>query len=151
MHFSSHPDEVFFNRQLEILFERKYFHWVTVYALQELVEAREVGTGLLELEPGVPIRFFWSRRNRYWKRRASQIIELVRLYSRSGLGLGPHAELLFTEGLAIHGFVPVARNTREWGTKTWTKSSHDLEKFLQWHRRRVNSQSNSHERPAKTL
>ena len=34
--FEGHTEEVFFVRQLQVLFERRYFHWLTHRALREL-------------------------------------------------------------------------------------------------------------------
>ena len=28
-HFEDNPESVFYSRQLEVIFEREYFHWVT--------------------------------------------------------------------------------------------------------------------------
>lgn len=51
-HFVDHPSEVFYNRQLEVVFENEYFHWVTNRALRGLIaenavtmEARKWGIG----------------------------------------------------------------------------------------------------------
>jgi hypothetical protein len=38
-HFEDNPQSVFYSRQLEVMLEREYFHWVTNRAL------RRVGTG----------------------------------------------------------------------------------------------------------
>jgi hypothetical protein len=37
-YFEDNPDQVFYSRQLEVLFEREYFHWVTNRALRRLVD-----------------------------------------------------------------------------------------------------------------
>lgn len=37
-HFEDHSEFVFYSRQLEVIFEREYFHWVTNRALRRLVE-----------------------------------------------------------------------------------------------------------------
>lgn len=46
--FDENRERVFFSRQLEVLFEGDYFHWVTNRAIRELVAAgtlrSEVGT-----------------------------------------------------------------------------------------------------------
>jgi len=39
-HFVDQPQEVFYSRQLEVLFEREYFHWVTNRALRKLIAVK---------------------------------------------------------------------------------------------------------------
>lgn len=41
-HFVDHPSEVFYSRQLEVLFENEYFHWVTNRALRGLIAENAV-------------------------------------------------------------------------------------------------------------
>ena len=43
--FVDHPNEVFYSRQLEVLFEGEYFHWVTNRALRALI-----AEGVVEME-----------------------------------------------------------------------------------------------------
>ncbi len=35
--FSDRSKEVFYERQLQVIFEKQFFHWITVDALRELV------------------------------------------------------------------------------------------------------------------
>jgi hypothetical protein len=37
--FAKEPESVFYQRQLQVIFEKKYFHWITSHSLSEL--ARE--------------------------------------------------------------------------------------------------------------
>jgi hypothetical protein len=43
------------------------------------------------------------------------------------LGCGNRAELLFAEGLASRGFIPIQKEVKTYNGKEWTKSSHDLD------------------------
>src|ERR1700687_3396413 len=57
----SNPDEVFYEMQLEILFEDDYFHWITTKALARLRDGGKIHSSLEEL-PGVGgIRFYFNR------------------------------------------------------------------------------------------
>ena len=38
-HFVDNPESVFYSRQLEVLFEDEYFHWITNRALRALVRS----------------------------------------------------------------------------------------------------------------
>src|SRR5262249_40171173 len=79
--FSKHLADVFFERQLQVLFEDEFFHWITVDALRELVGERKLQSELHTLSGNVKIRFYWSPANRYWKRKAVQTSKLVLEYS----------------------------------------------------------------------
>src|SRR5574341_2536489 len=66
--FKKQSDRVFYQRQVEVLLERDIFHWITIRALNELIEERAIRTELVPLgEGGEKIRFLWSPRLRYWK------------------------------------------------------------------------------------
>ena len=40
------PDEVFYEMQLEVLFEDEYFHWITTKALAQLRDSRKIGSSI---------------------------------------------------------------------------------------------------------
>ena len=112
--FTQRPQEVFYGRQIEVLFEKRFFHWITSKALRELVEGRQIRAHTLPLheqDPSVTIRFYTALANRYWKRQADEIRKLVREYSRPEFGhaLGDHAEVMFDAALPQAGFMPTAR------------------------------------------
>jgi hypothetical protein len=104
--FDAEPDGVFFESQLAIHFEDRFFHWVTVRALKELRENGKVGSELQMLGPTTQLRFYFNRRNRYWKRSATELRKLVLLYSDPAFTpvLGAQGELLIDAGLPRVGF-----------------------------------------------
>src|ERR1700757_2053011 len=115
-HFNEHPDTVYYESQLAVMFERHFFHWVTVRALKELREARKIGSALEELSPNTPLRFYFSRRCRYWRRKADEVRNLVRAFSNQAFtrALGVQGELLTDAGLPQMGFLPIGREVRAW-------------------------------------
>ena len=130
--FDSDPSQVFYETQLTVRFEDRYFHWVTARALKELRLSGKISSDLQELFPGTPLRFYFHRRNRYWKRRAEEIRKLVRQFSDPAFtpGLGTQGELLIDAGLPEVGFLPQGRDVRRWRDKTWTKTGHDLDRVF---------------------
>lgn len=124
---------IFYERQLSVIFERDYFHWITAKALFELVRDGSIESNTLELAPSVPIRFFRMRANRYWKRQAREIITLVRRFSNTEFAhaLGHQGELLVDAALPMAGFTQVARNARSFKSTTWQQSGHDLDRIVQ--------------------
>lgn len=119
---------VFFGRQLEVKFEREWFHWVTNRALRSL----DGGVARIDhrmLPNGSPITLAWHRSYRYPKRDATRVVDLVAKYSNSVVGhaLGERGEHLVLEGFARNQFVMHGRAVRTIGDRIWTNSNHDLD------------------------
>jgi hypothetical protein len=129
--FIKEPDGVFYQRQLEIRYERKFFHWITAKALNELAEEKKINAATRPYAH-IQIRFYWSRRNRYWTRRANDIAKLVLRFSEPEFsrGLGRHGEIMFDAALPHGGFLPRAKNVKDWDSKIWTRSNHDLDRIF---------------------
>jgi hypothetical protein len=130
--FDAEPEAVFYETQLAVRFEDRYFHWVTTRALKDLRESGKIGSELQELSPKIPLRFYFNRRNRYWKRQAGEVRKLVRLFSDQAFtsGLGVQGELLIDSGLPRVGFQPVDYNVRSWNGRTWSTTGHDLDRIF---------------------
>lgn len=130
--FDAQPNQVFFETQLAIHFENEFFHWVTVRALKELRESGKIGSELQQLTPETQLRFYFHRRNRYWKRRAAEIRRLVLEYSHPAFTpvLGTQGELLIDAALPRFGFMPIAHTVREWQGTKWDQSGHDLDRVF---------------------
>jgi hypothetical protein len=135
--FAEEPESVFYQRQLQVMFEKKYFHWITAHALSELV-----GEGRLALEvlplPGSgtatgTISIFRAVSYRYWKRQADEIVKLVCAFSRPSftLALGAQGETMFDAALPTVGFMPTGRKVRSYGGLEWTKTGHDLDRVFE--------------------
>jgi hypothetical protein len=130
--FEAEPETVFFENQLAIRFEDEFFHWVTVRALKELRESGKIGSELQQLAQDTQLRFYFNRRNRYWRRKAAEVRKLVLLYSDPTFTpvLGTQGELLIDAGLPRFGFMPVADTVREWQGIKWDQSGHDLDRIF---------------------
>jgi hypothetical protein len=131
--FDEQPDEVFYEMQLEVIFEDDYFHWITTKALARLRDGGKIHSSL-ELLPDVGnIRFYFHRRNRYWRRKAAEIKSLVQMFSRPSFtrALGNQGELLTDAGLSRVGFMERARNVSEFNGARWTESKHNLDRIFE--------------------
>ena len=107
--------------QLKVRLEKKFFHWITSRALNELVATGYLKTEILVISPKklkklilsiglepletlkpLDLRFYRlnSSKSRYWKRRAQVKAKFVAAYTRSVLihGLGPHGEMMVDDG-----------------------------------------------------
>jgi hypothetical protein len=121
--------EVFSSRQLEVIHEREFFHWVSNRAIRDLINEGILKAEMRELAFGGSVKMIWHRSYRYPKRDTESLIELINEYSAPNIGgaLGLHGELMVLEGFARHQFVMVGRETREYGSARWSDSDHDLD------------------------
>ncbi len=125
--FAENPEDVFYQRQVEVRFERQFFHWITAKALNELAAEGKISSAVRS-HPEIKMRFYWSVGNRYWTRRANAIEKLVLRFSESSFtrALGQHGETMFDAALPVGGFIPTAKNVRSHRGRTWSRTRHDL-------------------------
>jgi hypothetical protein len=131
--FEARAAEVFYGRQIEVFFERRFYHWITVSALTELVAEGQILSEKMQLREGLDVRFYWAKRNRYWRRQAGRILGLIARYSADEVGraVGAHGELMFDAALPQAGFMPRARNLNAYNGITWAKTGHDLDRVFE--------------------
>lgn len=125
--------EVFYQRQLQVIFEGKFFHWITAYALSELVAEGLIASDQQALPAGGSITVYRERSHRYWRRQAKEIVELVAQFSAEAFTsrLGRQGELMFDAALATAGFIPTAKKVRDYKGKFWTATGHDLDRIYE--------------------
>jgi hypothetical protein len=97
-HFEDNPERVFYSRQLEVLFEGEYFHWLTNRAVRRLVKEGRIHTETRQLSTGAEMKLLWHRRYRFYRRAADEVYKLVDKYTTAAtdgaLGLqGEHLVL----------------------------------------------------------
>lgn len=127
--FGSHPHAVFYGRQIEVIFEKKYFHWITHKALRELTKKGATATDLRITPGGNKLRLYWLKRDRYPKRAAAAIVNDVEVHSNPEItrAIGHHAESLFAVAAAREGFRVRGPSIREFQGKLWNKTERDLD------------------------
>ncbi|MGO9009642.1 MAG: hypothetical protein ACLQPN_06025 [Bryobacteraceae bacterium] len=127
--FERKQSSVFYGRQIEVIFEKTYFHWITHKALRELTNEGLVATELRITPGGNNLRLYWSKRNRYPKRAAAEIVKHVEEHSNPEMtrALGYQAEHLFAVAAAREGFRLLGPAIRRFQGKTWDKTEHDLD------------------------
>ena len=80
-HFEDNPESVFYSRQLEVMLEHEYFHWVTNRALRRLVQEGRLHIETRALSTGSEIKLLWHRNYRFYKRAADEVFKLVDWYT----------------------------------------------------------------------
>jgi hypothetical protein len=120
---------VYYVRQMQIKFEKDYFHWITYNAMVGLREIGYLKDIIIKRETGTSIRFFMHKSNRYPMRRIRKMEKLIEEYSDDTItwSCGHRAEDLFCNGLALKGFVPKGKKVSSYGGVKWEKSGHDLD------------------------
>jgi hypothetical protein len=129
--FKKFKNSVFDTKQLQVLFESHYFHWVTYRALTQLEKSKIIRIDHQRRGQAIAdIRY--HRSNRYSKRKIVRLMELIKTYSdqRISDACGQEANNLFQLALLERNFSYVAKETREYKQKKWTKTQHDLDLIL---------------------
>jgi hypothetical protein len=127
--FEANREWVFFSRQLEVIHEGQWFHWITNRALRALATKEIIKVDVRRLATGGSVNLMWHRSYRYHQRQAAQVVQLLESYSDPNIGaaLGLHGESMVLEGFARRQFVMTGRNTNVFGDTTWTETEHDLD------------------------
>ncbi len=127
--FNTHRERVYFSRQLEVMNEGRYFHWITNRAIRDLEAEGLIKSEWHKLRTGTSIKLVWHKGYRFYKRSANRLVSLVEEYSDPNIGaaLGLHGETMVLEGFARSQFVMANRNTREYRGRVWKKTEHDLD------------------------
>jgi hypothetical protein len=135
--FNLRPESVFYQRQLAVMFEDEYFHWITARALSELVDEGQISSAAESLTGGETpsgfITLYRANGYRYWKRDADEIVKLVSQFSDQAFtaGLGLQGEAMFDAALPTVGFMPKGRKVTSYNGKEWTETKHDLDRVFE--------------------
>ncbi len=127
--FEKHGENVFFSKQIEVLQENEFYHWLTNRALRALVAKGFLRNEPRKLATGATINLLWHHAYRYYKRAAARLVALVNEYADPNVGaaLGLQGEALVLEGFARRHFLMKARDVNEYGGQKWSSSEHNLD------------------------
>ena len=115
-------------KQIEVLFEDRYWHWVTDRAVNTLLKEGFLKEEIRMID-NVPIRFVYRYNIRRIKREINKRVKLIKRYSNPIItkAVGNYAEIIFKFMFRAHNFEIAARNTNEYCGKKWEQTSHDLD------------------------
>jgi hypothetical protein len=122
-------ESVYYLRQIQVMFEKKYYHWITSNAITGLFKIGFLKDVRIQKERGTSTRYFIHKANRYSQRKINNIENIIVEYSQDHItrSCGHRAEDLFCKALAMRGFMPVASKVRKYKEKLWEKTGHDLD------------------------
>ena len=63
--FKANENSVFYQRQIQVIFEDKYFHWITAYSLSELSQEGKIASDVLTLAGTGKITIYRRKGHRY--------------------------------------------------------------------------------------
>jgi len=132
--FKTNNRQVFYVKQLEVMFEKKLFHWITSRALGELVDEGYLGIIERPLSVvGTRVRFLFNKKNRYYKRQIKKSIGVIREYSEYTIAraCGEQADLLFFNALVSKGFVSHGEDTNKYKDRRWLATNHNLDFIIE--------------------
>lgn len=121
-------DAPYYRKQSEVLFEDKYFHWLTHRAVDDLINE-----GFLSLVKENVAHFVYRSDIRYYKRKINRRKKLIKKYTSPPIkkGVGDHAEMLTKFMFRIHDFDIVERHSNEYKGKKWEKTEHNLDFIIE--------------------
>ena len=98
--------KVYYLKQLEVLLEKQFFHWVTASAVNRLIGAGWLKAVEEELLGATRVKFIHHRSARYTSRQIKAMLSVIREYSRPEVAraAGVQAELLFMVAFAMRSF-----------------------------------------------
>jgi hypothetical protein len=122
-------DAIYYSRQIEIMLEKEFFHWVTNRAIRSLAESGFLKITKAPLEYNRTINLITHKSKRYITRDAAPIVGLVKRYSQQIVSeaLGERGESLTLEGFASIRFVMEGRGARQHNGAAWEATAHDLD------------------------
>lgn len=131
--FAERTEEAYYMKQLDVFFEKEYFHWITSYGIAELLEEGFLKSDEVPLREATRLKFVFNRKYRYHKRKIGKMAEIVRKYSDPDIAIacGRQAEVLFMNGLAGRGFLPRGENVKAYGNRKWKLTGHNLDFILE--------------------
>ena len=126
------PKRVYFQRQLEVIYEKQFFHWVTDRAIKELQEEGKIIVDFYPIPVGTyrdAVKMITSKSNRYYKREATRIGELVTQYSnpRVTQDTGLWGQELFKVAYGRYGFHLIAEDVNEFRGERWLASDKNID------------------------
>jgi len=131
--FEKNNEDVFYMQQLEVFFEKPFFHWITATAINELIDEGLLNSEEIPLLGATTIKFAFNKGHRYYKRQINEKLQIVREYSAPTIAgaCGRQAEVLFFSALAHRGFLSHGQNINEYNGKKWEETDRNLDFILE--------------------
>jgi hypothetical protein len=126
--------------QLEVLFEKRYFHWITYRAIKSLVSDGYLDDRVFPTKYGSSVIFVFrppsddQNRQRVLSAHINSKLKLIESFSEPQFTaiIGRHLQYLFKSELRANQFTIICQDCNEFQGKKWTETGHDLD-FIATH------------------
>jgi len=126
--------------QLEVFFEKQYFHWITCRAIKSLVSDGYLTEHPITTKYGSPVIFVArstpksDKREQITQTHIKSKVRLIETISKPEFTntIGKHLEFLVKSELRANSFTIEAEDSNEYRGKKWVKPGHDLD-FIATH------------------
>lgn len=129
--FEGDKEAVYYTRQLEVMHEKRFYHWITNSALKSITGSvvKRIVKDLSADGHALTAHFYTHRLNRYPMRKINALENLIRGFSHSMItrSCGNRAEILFSSALAGRGFTHQGPGVNEYRGIKWIETGHDLD------------------------
>lgn len=127
--YENDKNSIFYTKQLEVILEKKYYHWITYKVLKYMKDLGKLKVEKRERPDGTAIQFYIHPTNRYPKRKINRMEKIINEYSREIISrsCGKRAEDLFGYSLMKNGFKHIDNEVTEFRGKKWKETEHDLD------------------------
>ena len=121
-------DSPYHRKQIEVLFEKKYFHWITDRAVNTLLKE-----GFLRETKTDVANFVYRSNVRYVTREINKRKKLIQRYSDPIItrAIGSYAETLFSFLFRVYNFTIVGCNVNEYKRNKWIETEHNLDFIIE--------------------
>jgi hypothetical protein len=122
------PVSPYHRKQIEILFEGRYQHWVTDRAVTSLIQEDFLRMRPFQL-PTIELNFVYRYNRKYIARAINERAKIVRQYSAPNISeaTGDQAEFWCLFLFKSNSFDVIGRNTKEYKGTVWTRTDNDLD------------------------
>lgn len=80
-YFNQNRHTVHYLKQIEIKFEKQFFHWIIAKAVNELLSEKFLKFEPAPLGRGTSVKFVFERRHRYYRRQIKEAMKIIKEYS----------------------------------------------------------------------
>jgi len=131
--FNQDKSRVYYSRQIEVIHEDRYFHWVTNRVLRKMAASGKLESERRSLRIGTTLILYWHPSFRYYKREAQKLVNIVDEYSEASnsIALGDHGEHLVLKGFVKFGYLVRGLETSSFNEKIWKATDHDLDFIME--------------------
>ncbi len=121
-------DGIAYTRQLAVIHEDQFFHWITYHAIQYLHEEGFLMRHHRKWGPKKSLDFYYTEQTKYRKRKEDNIFEIVRTLRDNSHSIGGRGEEVVEMTMGrIRGMNFIGKEVKSYKDREWSKTGEDLD------------------------